>query len=127
MRFWLVFVVLPVFQIQTAQAATPKELLGKSVTVRWSETREQGPMDGTRSRQASRNGRFIVYVSTAGRVFNRLSYAQSANYSSSDQIAGGGSDGFENRAVKFQGQSLSIFTSMQGGVRAITVEFGAGY
>ena len=128
----IVFSISSLF-CSSAFAAPPKELLGKSVSISWNETREQKWPGESQLRHVNRNGDLIIYVSSAGRVFNRLSYGGGggrgkAKYKgSSDQVGGGGSDGFENRVVNFQGQSLSLHTPMSGGVRAINVSFSDGF
>jgi hypothetical protein len=115
-------------------AAAPKELYGKSVTVTWSETRDEKVIEIGRIRHRTRGGEFILYVSSAGRVFNRLSYAYAQGLlfdyngknaqgkDTSDQI-GGQSGSFENRQVSFQERSLSVLTALGGGARSLTVNF----
>ena len=46
----------------------PKELMGKSVSISWNETREQKWPGETQLRHVNRNGDLIIYVSSAGRV-----------------------------------------------------------
>ena len=115
-------------------AAAPKELYGKSVTVTWSETRDEKYRATGRIQHRTRGGEFILYVSSSGRVFNRLSYAYAQGLlfdyngknaqgkDTSDQI-GGQSGGFENRQVSFQDRSLSVLTPLGGGARSLTVNF----
>ena len=133
MRYVLALIFLIGFIIPSL-AAPPKELYGKSVSVTWSETRDEKVAEIQRIRHRTRGGEFILYVSSAGRVFNRLSYAyaQGVLYDyngknaqgkdTSDQI-GGQSGGFENRQVSFQGRSLSVLTALGGGARSLTVTF----
>jgi len=58
---------------QAAYAAPPNELYGKSVSIAWTETREQRPVGEENWRQVGGNQTFNLYVSEAGRVFNKVS------------------------------------------------------
>ena len=125
---WLIsFLVLA----DQALAAPPKDLFGKSITVSWSETREQKWPGEAQFQKVPRAGEVIIYVSSAGRVFNRMSFSGSRRggkmVGNSDQVAGAGSDKYENRVVNFQSRSLSMHTPMAGGARSVTVDFSEGF
>src|SRR5437868_15515338 len=58
-----------------SRAAPPKDLYGKSVSITWTETREQRPVGEEAWRQVAGTQTLNIYVSEAGRVFNNLSYS----------------------------------------------------
>ena len=107
-----------------ARAAPPKELYGKSVSVTWTETREQRPEGEQAWRQVNGSATMHLYVSEAGRVFNNISYATRAgNAERAGEIAGSGS-----RSINFNGRTLQIlFASGSGGATRITADFDAGF
>lgn len=107
-----------------AHAAPPKQLYGKTVTVSWTETREQRPVGEQAWRQVNGSVALDLYVSEAGRIFNNVSYATRAGSAErSGEIAGGG-----NRSVNFTGQSLLVMMpSGTGGATRITADFDAGF
>src|SRR5690348_13063112 len=112
-----------------ATVAAPQPLYGKSVVVTWSETRLRKAGAQPAASTFTRHGDFSVYVSSAGRVFNRLTYSgftqaprrylnfQSA---SSDQVGGQGSS---QRNVAFSGRTMTSITPMNGGAQRILVTF----
>lgn len=113
--------VLAVATLGPAAAfAAPAQLYGKSVVVTWSETREhKGAAQGS---TVSRHGEFSAYVSSAGRVFNRLTYSglvgAPRHYprfqsGSSDRVNGEGSG--QARSVAFSGHTMTSITLMDGG------------
>jgi len=118
-----------------AAIAAPAQLYGKSVIVTWTEKREQrwgGPAPNRASYEVARHGELSVYVSSAGRPFNRLtfsgftragggSYRYSSN--SSDQIGGVAAGAGKARNVSFSGQTMTSVTLMEGGARRILVTF----
>jgi hypothetical protein len=108
----------------SAEAAPPKELYGKTVTISWTETREQRPVGEQAWRQVHGSVAMYLYVSDAGRIFNNVSYATGAGSAErSGEIAGGG-----KRSVNFSGQSLQILMpSGAGSATRITADFDAGF
>lgn len=125
LALWLsatIHFVLPV----VAEAALPPQLRGKSVVVSWSEERMQRPLGEGPLRQVTRYGEFWVYVSSAGRVFNRLRMSASSRrgFRSGDSDQGGDTaSDRRTRSVNFQGRSLMVTTTQTGGARRITVNF----
>jgi len=115
-------------------SAAPAQLYEKSVVVSWSETREQtasSTMDNA-VRTVTRNGEFSVYVSSAGRVFNRQSFSGAGmgrrgqmRSGSSEQV--GGEGGGQIRNVSFSGRTMTAVAPMQGGARRILVTFDNGF
>lgn len=132
MRNTVIWISLMLVVPHTAIAAPPKELYGKSVTVSWGETREQKWPGETNWHQVTRAGQLIVYVSSAGRAFNRMTFSGSGpggrkGSGNSDQVAGAGGDKYENRALNFQSRSLSMITPMSGGARSVNITFSEGF
>ncbi len=113
--------------IDIASAAAPTQLLGKSVVISWTETRMQKWPGDQNLRSAVRAGELRIYVSSTGKIFNRLSMRGRGPGGSSDQVAGGGSDNYENRIVSFQGRSMTQATPMVGGVRRVAADFNESF
>jgi hypothetical protein len=107
-----------------AQAAPPKELFGKTVTVSWTETREQRPVGEQNWRQVNGSIAMHLYVSEAGRVFNNISYATRAGSAErAGEIAGGG-----KRTINFSDRSLVILMPAgAGSATRIIADFDAGF
>jgi len=115
-------------------AAAPAQLYEKSVVVSWSETREQtssAAMDNA-PRTVTRNGEFSVYISSAGRVFNRQTFSGAGmgrrgrmRSGSSEQVSGEGVG--KIRSVSFSGRTMTAVAPMQGGARGILVTFSDGF
>jgi hypothetical protein len=107
-----------------AAAAPPKELFGKTVTISWTETREQRPVGEQNWRQVNGSIAMHLYVSEAGRVFNNMSYATRAGTAErAGEIAGGG-----KRAINFSDRSLLIMMpSGTGAATRITADFDAAF
>jgi hypothetical protein len=89
---------------QASHAASPKELFGKSVSITWTETREQRPEGEQNWRQVSGSQTLNVYVSDAGRIFNNVSYStRGGSAERKGEIAGSG-----KRSINFNGRSLLV-------------------
>jgi hypothetical protein len=111
--------------------AAPSQLYGKSVIISWSEEREQKIQGRQDLFHASRQVAFSLYISSVGRVFNRLAVSgggrRGASLSgSSDQVAGMGSDQGK-RHVSFQGRSLIVTAQQVSGARRIAANFDDGF
>ncbi len=129
-RYWLA--LLPVVgsaAIADPASAAPTSLYGKSVVLTWSEVSQQRFVGEGSFHTVSRNVNLSVYVSSAGRVFIRQTNSTRLGSGSGEQIAGQRNTGPMQPCVPvFSGQSMTIFAPMQtGGVRRISVEFGAGF
>jgi hypothetical protein len=109
---------------QACYAAPPKELYGKSVSITWTETREQRPVGEENWRQVSGSQTMNLYVSEAGRVFNNLSYStRGGSAERKGEIAGSG-----KRSINFNGRSLLVLMPWgSGGATRITADFDAGF
>jgi hypothetical protein len=109
---------------QASHAAPPKELYGKSVSVTWTETREQRRVGEEAWRQVGGSHTLNIYVSEAGRVFNNESYSTRAGSAErGGQIAGPG----KGRSFDFNGRSLVILMAFRGAATRFIVEFDAAF
>ena len=115
-------------------SAAPAQLYEKSVVISWSETREQtsSALPDSGARSVTRNGEFSVYISSAGRAFNRLTFSGASmgrrgqmRSGSSEQVGGEGSG--RARSVSFSGRTMTAISPMQGGARRILVTFDTGF
>ena len=106
----------------TATAA-PAGLMGKSVIVSWSETRQQRPVGEVNWRSVNASHTLSVYVSSAGRVFSKFSATTRRGTGSNEQVSGEGG----NRVPSFSGNSMTIMAMQQGMARSISVEFGGDF
>jgi hypothetical protein len=109
---------------QASAAAPPKELYGRSVSVTWTETREQRPVGEEAWRQVGGSHTLNIYVSEAGRVFNNESYStRGGSAERGGQIAGSG----KGRSFNFNGRSLVVLMASGGAATRFIVEFDAGF
>jgi hypothetical protein len=84
------------------------------------------------ARSVTRNGEFSVYISSAGRTFNRLTFSGASmgrrgqmRSGSSEQVNGEGAG--RARSVSFSGRTMTAVSPMQGGARRILVTFDNGF
>jgi hypothetical protein len=124
-----------------ADAATfPAPLLGKSVTVNWTEIRQVKFEDNGEIGLRSRGASLQVYISTAGRAFTKESVRTVRSGSQSGTARGGtsfqeerapgdpaSSLGRSNDVVHMEGGALAVDRNMREGARRIAVTFDAGY
>jgi hypothetical protein len=103
----------------------PKQLYGKSVVVAWPEERMQRNVGDPRFGKVKAAHNLSVYVSSTGRVFNRVTNITGAGAASNDQVAG--SEG-ARRVPVFDAQKMSMALNYRsGGHRQIEVEFKPAY
>lgn len=107
-------------------AAAPEQLRGKSVVINWTEQRRERNPATSQEQTKSLPFVFTAYVSTADRIFNRLSVGRGG---SSDQVKGSRDQaGFAPRAVVFSGQRMTATnTFISGGARQIAATFDAAF
>lgn len=106
-------------------AAAPEQIRGKSVVINWTEQRrERNPATG-QEQTKSVPFVFTAYVSTADRIFNRLSVGRG----SSDQVKGSSDPAkFAPRAVVFSGNRMTATnTFISGGARQIAATFDGSF
>jgi hypothetical protein len=105
-----------------ARAEPPAGLKGKSVVLRWTEHRVQRAEGHAEFRPRTIDMGMSVYVSSQGRVFNRMQ----SNSGSSDQVDGQGGDRAA-RIPSFSGRGMTIHQPLPALARRIAVEFDAGF
>lgn len=106
-----------------AAAAPPKELLGKSVVVTWSEQRVQRFVGEANFRNVNASHTLSIYVSGAGRVFSKFQASTRLGTGANEQVAGQGG----NRIPSFSGNRMTMIQPGQGMARMISVEFDSGF
>jgi hypothetical protein len=110
---------------RAALAAPPQALYGKSVVVSWTEERMQRRQGEGEFRPATRHGSFSVYVSSAGRVFNRARMTNPRRGQSGETERVGDT---KNRNVAFDGRSMVVTQhGAAGGARRIVASFDDGF
>jgi hypothetical protein len=124
-KFLLILAFVPI-SVNGAGAApsgsAPSGLKGKSVILRWTESRIQRLVGEPAFRPFNVTLEMSVYVSTQGRVFNRMQ----SNSGASGQVAGQGGSG-PKRIPSFEGRSMTIMQPLQGLARRIAVDFDASF
>lgn len=111
-----------------AQAAPPKQLLGRSVTVNWTETRSQRHVGETEFRNVNANHTLMVYVSSAGRVFSRqVNNITQVGSGQINQLGAAREGSYAVATPSFSGQAMTIVRVGQGGARRVAVAFDAGF
>ena len=119
----------------TAEAAAPQQLYGKSVVVTWTENRAQQAGGAPGLRHVGISGEFSAYVSSAGRLFNRLTYRGPGpikgmpgrvTSASSDEL-GGRTTGSASRSVSFQGRTLVMTMPLESGARRMVITFDGDF
>lgn len=106
-------------------ADAPKALFGKSIIIKWQETRVQRHVGEPSFYDVRASHNLSIYVSGEGRVFNRLTNTTRAGTAGTDQVAG--SDGAK-RVPAFKGQAMDVYAPFQaGGMRHVAVEFDTGF
>jgi hypothetical protein len=121
---WAVLILCGLLLPQASYAEAPKELYGKSVSITWTETREQRPEGEAAWRQVVGTQTLNIYVSEAGRLFNNLTYStRRGSAERTGEIAGSG-----KRSIDFNGHSLLILMPFgTGGATRIVAELDAGF
>jgi hypothetical protein len=128
--FGLIALAAVLIGVASAQAA-PAQLYNKTVSIGWSVQSTVRDPDG-RQRNTSNTISYIVYVSSAGRLFERSSRSD-ARRSVSGEITPGTTQtrSGEARGLRFEGNNLVANRGYSGGggsgaMRAV-VSFDAGY
>jgi hypothetical protein len=123
---WTLALLLVVVPGHALAASAPNQLRGKSVTVAWSENRMQRVVGEAEFRSVTVQHQYQVYVSSAGRVFSRMTNTNRRGRSGSRDEVGGEGD---NRWVpSFSGQSMTVLMGGRGGgARRVAVSFDAGF
>ncbi len=113
-----------------AAQAAPSQLYGKSVTVKWSETRSQRAVgQETAFHPVSLPFTMTVYVGTEGHIFRRL-FAVTPNGRRSgakDRVGASGSSANGSFAVQFQGNTMVASGSNGGFGLHVQATFDSGF
>ncbi len=110
----------------------PAALYGKTVVLAWTEHRSQRTDAGQVSNSTTRSS-FLVYVSSAGRLFSRFVRADARSGRSNSSLLGPGGDttmagqGASHQTTHFEGNRLISDNAMRSGARRILAEFAAGF
>ena len=127
-RLWFVIILCALTCGPARAAATrgPAQLYGKSVIVKWQETRVQRNEGASQFQSIGDDLELSLYVSSEGRVFSRLTHNVNGKSGASEEVAGVA--GSSNRVVSFNGASLTVIEPfVSGGARRIAVDFDAGF
>ena len=108
----------------TAVMAAPAQLFGKSIIVKWTENRIQRNVGESEFRSVNASHELSVYVSSTGRVFNKLQNTTRRGSGSNEQVAG---QGDSNRIASFSGRTMTFVQPQQGMARRIAAEFDEGF
>ena len=113
----------------TAYAAeAPKALYGKSILLSWVEERQQSSEAEPQPRWLRVPLTLTIYVSTAGRIFARVSASSATRTGKAEGIgleAKTKSGGV--RVARFDGRALTVTSTFVGGARNISVDFDDAY
>jgi len=122
---WLSLAVIAIRPMPSRADEIPKQLRGKSIVVAWPEERMQRNVGQPRFYHVKAAHNFSVYVSTAGRVFNRMTNITGAGVASNDQVVG---DEDARRVPIFKAQSMEMNLNYRsGGRRQVEVEFKTAF
>lgn len=127
---FVVAAVLGLYGSPAAAGDAQPQLRGKSVTVSWSESREQRNVGQAEFRAVNASHRMSIYVSTSGRVFSRMTNTTRRGTASTAQVEGEGPRSPTGRArvPAFSGRSMTMFLPFtQAGMRRLDVTFDDGF
>ena len=132
-----------------ASASFPSQLLGKSVTVNWTTTRQQIFEGSDEVVFRAFTSSLRIYISTTGRAFSKESFVMTGasggrwggrggrrggggtllgRSSESEQAPDDGRNSWGgNRIVHFEGGALLVDSPLIAGARRISIAFDAGY
>lgn len=107
--------------------AAPQSYYGKTLRVTWTEARSQRVQGEGAFKSQSVPMSFVVYVSTKGQIFRRVtSTSASGTSGSTDRVGATGASSQGAGAVSFAGNTLT-YTANNGGLgRRISVTFDGG-
>jgi hypothetical protein len=107
-------------------AAPGADLVGKSVVVSWTESRQQR-VNGSEVRPVTRNFELQIYISAAGRPFARLNNSGRGGTQSNEQVGGEGqSQGGGTRAIRVDGNSITLQANYGNYARNLRIEVAPG-
>lgn len=111
-----------------AEAAPAPDVVGKSVTVTWSEARQQRINNAPEMRSVTVSFDLGVYVSSTGRPFIRLSSQGNRGTASVNEQVGGSGESLGGgvRTVQVSGRTLTLQASYGNFARSLRVEMAPG-
>jgi hypothetical protein len=111
----------------TAQAAPPASLIGKSVVVSWTESRQQRFVGEAQFRSVGVSHNLSIYISTAGRIFMRQTNTARGGSGTIESIGGETA----RRLPSFSGSTMTVATTPVSQeahfARRVTANFDAGF
>lgn len=112
-------------------AGPPQQLIGKSIVLSWSNTRQQRDQkpDGswTDFRTVQGSHKLIIYVSSAGRVFSRRINSTRSGSGNMDQVGSEASGTYPVSTPSFSGQTMTVVSVAQGGAGRTEINFDSGF
>jgi len=126
--------ILALLTGQAAAASAPAGLLGKSVIVSWSESRQQTFEGESQPVYRSVSRQLSIYISSAGRSFTRMQMHASGSgrlparsLSATVERAPDDPSGGRPGALHFEGGALIIDTQLNSGARRLTITFDGAF
>jgi hypothetical protein len=105
-----------------AAAAPSSDMVGKSFTVNWSESRQQR-VNGSEVRSGNVSFQLQIYVGATGRPFTRLTSSSRGGVNSNDQVGGTGESlGGGARSVNANGNIISLQANFGNFARSGRIE-----
>jgi hypothetical protein len=123
-------IMLPIWWLLSlapaVSASAPAQLRGKSIVVSWTEDRIQRVVGEANFRAVAANHQFDMYISSAGRMFSKMTNTTRRGSGSAEQV--GGAPG-ANRQPVFANQSMTVFMPNRNGsgIRRLSVQFDGSY
>ncbi len=116
---------LAITPIGARAAPAPAALLGKSIVLTWSETRQQRRLGDQNFQSVNAGHNLSMYISTAGRVFVRQTIRTGLGTGSGDQVSGSP----QSQVVpSFAGQTMTLASPFRsGGMRRHVTTFDAAF
>ena len=115
-------VVFAILLSITGANATPRQLFGKGIEIRYNVTGTAETPRGSRSGGSSVHR--TIYVSTTGRLFERTVWAKPGGTTVSDNIPGATNNrAGEARGMSFRGNDLVAHIAYQSGAGQMTIHF----
>ncbi|WP_298883944.1 hypothetical protein [uncultured Bradyrhizobium sp.] len=114
----------------TAEAAPPKQLYGKSVTLSWNETRSQRDGQSGPFKPVTIPYIVVIYISTEGHLFTRSTAkgGSGAGFGSADATGTTGRNGFvEARSAAFNGTRIVANSAFGGAGRHTEISFSPDF
>ncbi len=121
----LMLLTLLVIPLQ-AHSAPAADLVGKSVLVNWTESRQQR-VNGSEVRAVTVGFQLQIYVSGAGRPFSRLTASSRGGNHGNEQVgAQGQSLSGEARSITVNGSTITLQANYGNYARNLRIDVAAG-